>query len=493
MAKIIAAYARSKNEIVMGCASTALAASIYKDNFYTAHALFKIPVVEDEEEDLNQEGDLECLLSKNLNRYNLLKETRVFIWDEISSQHVRDFSAAYRAMNGFDNKIIILMGDKMQIAPVVKYGSKIQILNASIYNSDFMNYFTLYSFTQNLRLIASNDPNQDNYAKTLLEIGKGIIFLFVNIFNIIIFHMIIKFLYYINKKYYFMIGTYFKDQINNQNSIKIIPQNELPIDESKPNKEIGTTTIAFNNIGYETNVTNMISFLHPNDFNIETISTNCMLAVTNEQVDVWNNEIQKLNTQEIKCLLSNDSFNEIDDPNNFFKNMITDEVMNKFNENGKPPHILNLKIGDICILLRHVDNEKGLTSNTRVRIVNINPHRIIIQSLESENPVTASLCRFIFYLQLPFKKSLKMERKQFPLRLAYSISINKSQGQEFQKVGLDITVPSFAHGHLYVSLSRIRNYNNIKFFVNDTNLIDNIPVTDNVVYEEIVNCFDNII
>jgi ATP-dependent DNA helicase PIF1 len=237
----------------------------------------------------------------------------------------------------------------------------------------------------------------------------------------------------------------------------------------------------------------MISFLHPKDFDIETISTNCMLAVTNEQVDVWNNEIQKLNTENIKTLTSYDSFNEIDDPNGFFKKMITDEVMNKFNENGKPPHILNLKINDICILLRHVDNEKGLTSNTRVRIVNIYANSIIIQTLDPQNPITASLCRFIFYLKLPFKKSLKMERRQFPLRLAYSISMNKSQGQEFQKVGLDITVPSFAHGHLYVSLSRIRNYNNIKFFVNDTNLIDNIPITDNVVYEEIVNCFDNII
>ena len=50
-----------------------------------------------------------------------------------------------------------------------------------------------------------------------------------------------------------------------------------------------------------------------------------------------------------------------------------------------------------------------------------------------------------------------MQRRQFPLRLAYSISINKSQGQEFERVGLDVTIPCFAHGHLYVSLSRIRD------------------------------------
>ena len=64
--------------------------------------------------------------------------------------------------------------------------------------------------------------------------------------------------------------------------------------------------------------------------------------------------------------------------------MITDEVINKFNENGGcPPHILSLKVNDICILLRQVDNEIGLTSNTSVRIISINnANRIIIQTLD---------------------------------------------------------------------------------------------------------------
>ena len=167
----------------------------------------------------------------------------------------------------------------------------------------------------------------------------------------------------------------------------------------------------------------MISFLHPNGFNVETISKNCILAVTNEQVDLWNDEIQKLNPNDINTLISTDTFNEIDDPNDYFKKMINDEVMNSFNENGCPPHILNLKINDICILLRQVDNEKGLTSNTRVRIISVNANRIIIQTLDTENPVIASLCRFIFYLQLPFKKSLKVALQK--LRCAKLTALQK--------------------------------------------------------------------
>jgi len=57
-------------------------------------------------------------------------------------------------------------------------------------------------------------------------------------------------------------------------------------------------------------------------------------------------------------------------------------------------------------------------------------------------------------------------RTQFPIRLAYAITINKSQGQTFQrvrkylsltfiKVGLILRTPVFTHGQLYVALSRV--------------------------------------
>lgn len=89
--------------------------------------------------------------------------------------------------------------------------------------------------------------------------------------------------------------------------------------------------------------------------------------------------------------------------------------------------------------------------------------------------------------ELPFK----MERLQFPITLAYAITINKSQGQTFEKIGVDLRVPVFSHGQLYVACSRVRSFNNLKIRVFNTAEQGNLPgrqgtYTRNVVYREIL-------
>ena len=52
---------------------------------------------------------------------------------------------------------------------------------------------------------------------------------------------------------------------------------------------------------------------------------------------------------------------------------------------------------------------------------------------------------------LPFA----FRRYQFPVKLAWAMTINKSQGQTFQdRTGIYLPSPVFAHGQLYVALSR---------------------------------------
>lgn len=59
---------------------------------------------------------------------------------------------------------------------------------------------------------------------------------------------------------------------------------------------------------------------------------------------------------------------------------------------------------------------------------------------------------------LPFTFS----RHQFPVRVAYGMTINKSQGQTFQNVGIFLPEPCFRHGQLYTAASRVTSSQGLK-------------------------------
>ena len=51
---------------------------------------------------------------------------------------------------------------------------------------------------------------------------------------------------------------------------------------------------------------------------------------------------------------------------------------------------------------------------------------------------------------------------QFPVHLAYAMTINKAQGQTVKHVGLNLSSPVFSHGQLYVALLHCTHSRNIK-------------------------------
>lgn len=57
---------------------------------------------------------------------------------------------------------------------------------------------------------------------------------------------------------------------------------------------------------------------------------------------------------------------------------------------------------------------------------------------------------------IPTDMPFQFKRLQFPLRLSFAMSINKSQAQPLQACGLHLTEPCFSHLQLYVACSRVR-------------------------------------
>ena len=82
--------------------------------------------------------------------------------------------------------------------------------------------------------------------------------------------------------------------------------------------------------------------------------------------------------------------------------------------------------------------------------------------------------------ELPFI----LTRKQFPIRLCFAMTINKAQGQSLDVVGVDLRIPVFTHGQLYVALSRATNVDSLAVLQPDTARI--VSATTNIVYPEVL-------
>lgn len=149
-----------------------------------------------------------------------------------------------------------------------------------------------------------------------------------------------------------------------------------------------------------------------------------------------------------------------DDPNDHQNFNI--EYLNRQQPSGMPPHQLILKVGVVVMLLRNLRPEDGLSNGTRFLILQMLPNVIVVRIISESH--RGEVC-FIPRLELTntdITLPFILKRHQFPIIPAYAMTINKSQGQTIERVGLYLKDVVFAHGQLYVAMSRCHSKENIK-------------------------------
>jgi len=86
---------------------------------------------------------------------------------------------------------------------------------------------------------------------------------------------------------------------------------------------------------------------------------------------------------------------------------------------------------------------------------------------------------------LPFP--FKWKRRQFPVRAAFVMTVNKSQGQSLRCVGIYLAQPCFSHGQLYVACSRVGHPKHLWFALLPDEATGEFH-TRNVVFKEALTC-----
>ena len=113
------------------------------------------------------------------------------------------------------------------------------------------------------------------------------------------------------------------------------------------------------------------------------------------------------------------------------------------------------------MLLRNINPRQGLCNGTRVIFDKCIDNKLLQCTIvETGRIVLIPRITFIPKLnEYPFE----WQRRQFPVRPAFAMTINKSQGQTLKYAGVWLRGDVFTHGQLYVACSRVSSPENLCF------------------------------
>lgn len=206
-------------------------------------------------------------------------------------------------------------------------------------------------------------------------------------------------------------------------------------------------------------IADIVDEIYPYFVNVSDHATyyqkRAILAPKNDMVDQINDYIATNIVGEEMIYYSLDTPHSDNVETDCVDNVHSSEYLNIISSPGLPNHILKLKFNVPVMLLRNIDQNAGLCNGTRMIITKLEKYVVegkIISGTHIGNKVYIPRLSLIpLDVQIPFK----FQRRQFPLSISFAMTINKSQSQYLEVVGVYLRTPVFSHGQSYVAFSRV--------------------------------------
>ena len=389
----ILATIRSENKISLALSSSGIAATLL-DGGRTAHSALKLPL------NIQVIEHPTCNISKTSGTAKLLQACDIVVWDECTMAHKKSVEAFDRTMRDirgctdlFGGALVLLAGDFRQTLPVIPKSTAADEINACLKSSCLWRYIKRLKLTTNVRVELQNDPSAAKFSAQLLKIGNG----------------------------------------------------SMPVDES------GLITLPTDFCHFVQSAEELIESVFPDIAqhykNHAWLSERAILAAKNKDVHSLNFEIQSKIPGDLISYKSVDTVTNDEDVVNY-----PTEFLNSLDLPGLPPHNLQLKVGVTVIMLRNI-NQPKLCNGTRLAIKklmnNLVEATILTGKFKGEDVLIPRIP------MIPSDMPFEFKRLQFPIRLAFAVTINKAQGQSLGVCGVNLEYPVFSQGQLYVACSRV--------------------------------------
>ena len=158
---------------------------------------------------------------------------------------------------------------------------------------------------------------------------------------------------------------------------------------------------------------------------------------------------------------STDSVDETTGTHKWSENKKAVQALDKLNKDSNLTAgleaVLRIAVGARVMLRRNVDTDQGLVNGALGTVKEIKKHHVSVQfdNTNCVHDIEKVKSKFIVL------KKFFIYREQFPLILAYAITIHKCQGLSLDCAIMDLSNNIFSPGMAYVALSRVRTLSGV--------------------------------